>query len=290
MSDKWSEWLKKKRFGDSIFAESSLKWLFEQRATILGAAAINKGETVLDAGAGDGVLGIGAMDLIGETGKIIFCDISSDALALCKEAYDVTSFRSHAEFIVAGVEDLSVIPDCTVDVIIERAVLLYTQLKQSALREYRRILRPGGRLSMQEPVNRFVAERLAERKIFFGYDFTPLGVIGEKILSAFEFPPDYRYNTMLNYDERDLMNWLLEAGFREIRMLYDAQLHSSGTWPSFEAFLHSSPNPNAPTLYEAMERELTPTEQKQSLEYFRPLVKNQPALRANAIVNFLALK
>jgi len=190
-----------------------MNWLRQQRDLILNAARISEGDVVLDVGTGDGILGFGALERVGEGGKVIFSDISSDALDMCKEASTSLTNPSRAEFVWADAQDLCEIPSGSVDVIVERAVLIYAANKRSALKHYFRILRKGGRLSMSEPVNRFVVSTTAHRKIFFGYDFTPLGTVGDKLLSAFGFPPDFVGNPMLNFDERDIFSLLLEVGF-----------------------------------------------------------------------------
>jgi hypothetical protein len=47
-------------------------------------AGIGSGEVVLDVGAGDGLIAFGAMTLVGESGRVIFCDVSDDLLDHCR--------------------------------------------------------------------------------------------------------------------------------------------------------------------------------------------------------------
>jgi len=55
-----------------------------------------------------------------------------------------------AEFVRAAAEDLSSIPDASVDVVTTRSVLIHAQDKDAAFREFHRVLRPEGRLSIFE--------------------------------------------------------------------------------------------------------------------------------------------
>ena len=81
MRDRWAEWLLKRRFsGDPEQRKSFLEGLLPWRDRILENAAVKEGETLLDVGAGDGLIAFGALDLVGETGRIVFSDISQDLL------------------------------------------------------------------------------------------------------------------------------------------------------------------------------------------------------------------
>ena len=53
-------------------------FLLPVRDRVLRNAALTGGETLLDVGAGDGLIAFGALELIGEGGRVIFSDISQD--------------------------------------------------------------------------------------------------------------------------------------------------------------------------------------------------------------------
>ena len=77
--DKWSRWLAETRFGgDQKAAEIQLRGLTMLRKRLLKKAGLAEGKVVLDVGAGEGLIGFGALDLVGATGRVIFSDISSD--------------------------------------------------------------------------------------------------------------------------------------------------------------------------------------------------------------------
>jgi ubiquinone/menaquinone biosynthesis C-methylase UbiE len=58
------------------------------------------------------------------------------------------------EFLLASSDDLSVV-DESVNVLMTRSTLIYLHDKARTLREFFRVLRRGGRLSMFEPINSF---------------------------------------------------------------------------------------------------------------------------------------
>ena len=81
---------------------------------------------------------------------------------------DVWKWR---KFIVARAEDLEPIGDRSVDVVTTRSVLIYVEDKAAAFRALHRVLRPGGRFSIFEPINNYFPWDPTE---FWGYDSTPV--------------------------------------------------------------------------------------------------------------------
>jgi len=55
----------------------------------------------------------------------------------------------------ASADQLDAIEDASVDVVTARSVLIYLDDKQPAFTEMFRVLKPGGRISLFEPINRF---------------------------------------------------------------------------------------------------------------------------------------
>jgi ubiquinone/menaquinone biosynthesis C-methylase UbiE len=54
---------------------------------------------------------------------------------------------------LASADSLADIADASVDVVTTRSVLIYVKDKAAALREFYRVVRPGGRISIHEPIN-----------------------------------------------------------------------------------------------------------------------------------------
>ena len=84
-------------------------------------------------------------------------------------------------------------------------------------------------------------------------------------------PPD---GPMMGFDETDLFRLAETSGFGNITVTLE--LSSSDTPPfagvGWSQLLAISPNPNAPTYGEAVERALTPEEATRLETYLRPLV------------------
>jgi arsenite methyltransferase len=79
MSDPWSEWHKTRRHGgDAAALEEARRFVAPIRERVLEGARIQEGDTVLDAGCGDGLIGFGALPLVGERGTVIFDDTSEE--------------------------------------------------------------------------------------------------------------------------------------------------------------------------------------------------------------------
>src|SRR5712691_2089503 len=75
--DHWAEWvLARGHAADADQQGKKLKELAPIRDRVLANARIQPGDIVLDVGTGDGLIAFGAMSLIGESGRVIFSDVS----------------------------------------------------------------------------------------------------------------------------------------------------------------------------------------------------------------------
>ena len=83
---------------------------------------------------------------------MIFGDVSEDLLDECRRIADELGVADRCEFLRASADELP-LPDASVDVVTIRSVLIYLMDKQPAFAEFHRVLRPGGRLSIFEPIN-----------------------------------------------------------------------------------------------------------------------------------------
>lgn len=268
--DRWAEWLAERRFGgDPETRRRFLAELMARRDKVLDLAQFSEGETLLDVGCGEGLIAFGALER--GAGTVIFNDISSDLLDVCRQAATDLGVLDRCRFIEASADDLAAISDATIDVVTTRSVLIYVADKRSAFDEFGRVLRSGGRISLFEPINRF-ASRTHAADTWAGYDLGPLGGIGKKVRAIYEAiqPPDS--DPMLDFDERDLIRLAEEAAFFPIQLLLDTEIKRTDprTW---DGFVNSSGNPNIPTLGEAMEQALTPAERGRFTTYLRPLVE-----------------
>lgn len=283
--DKWAEWLAERRFGgDPGTRQRFLDELTARREKVLDLAQLSAGNTLLDVGCGEGLIAFGALER--GAGSVIFSDISGDLLDFCREAATDLGVLDRCRFIQASADDLHPINYESVDVVTTRSVLVYVADKRAAFLEFARVLRPGGRLSLFEPINRF-ALRAADS--WSGYDLGSISDVGQKIRAVYEAIQPRDSDPMLNFDERDLINLAENAGFFPIHLVLEAEI--KGTDPrSWEGFLSSSGNPKIPTLAEAMEQALTPSEQEQLTAHLGPLVEDGRGVWRMATVNLYATK
>jgi arsenite methyltransferase len=266
--DVWAEWLRLRRSGGSDEARRAiLEWLAPIRDQVLDRADIRPGDVVLDVGCGDGLIGLGALE---RGARVVFSDISDACLDDCRAIAGAA-----AEYRLAAATDLG---DVAADVVTTRSVLIYVPDKARAFSEFFRVLRPGGRLSIFEPINRFGLE---ERLRTFGFR----GISGdvEDLLARVVAEIDRSAATaggmdaMIDFDERDLVRLAEEVGFDDIRLTLVAEVRNTPPeWRSreWDVFLDTSPNPLAATVREAIDNVLTEAEATRLEEVLRPQVEN----------------
>jgi arsenite methyltransferase len=266
--DRWAEWILSRRFGgDERAAATLLDRLGGVRDRVLERAEIRKGDVVLDVGCGDGLIAFGALERVGASGRVIFSDISRDLLDVSRE---LASGDTRCEFVLAGAEDLAPIADESVDVVTTRSVIIYVDDKRRAFAEFFRVLRPGGRLSMFEPINSFGYPESEGR--FLGIDVREIWPLARRVRDRYNEMAGSE-SAMLDFDERDLLELAHEVGFPRVDVHLEARIERGRLWgeepPPFERILGTAPNPNAPTLGEVLAAELTNPEQEEFLTYMR---------------------
>jgi arsenite methyltransferase len=252
--DRWAQWILTNRFGgDAELRERTMPMLYGIRDRVLTGAAIQPGDDVLDVGCGDGLLGVGALDLVGESGTVTFSDVSADLVAECRRA--ITDER--CRFVHTGLPALDGIEAASADVAMTRSVLIYVDDKQGSFEALYRVLRPGGRLSIFEPINRFGSPEPSNR--LWGFDVTGQETLAAKVKRAVEryLPVD---NPMTDFDERDLLAYAESAGFTELHLEYRADIDSQPIKIDLDTLLRFAPNPLVPPYGELLAEALTPTE------------------------------
>ena len=266
-TDCWADWIRTRRTGgDAEFEARMLDQLAGVRDRVLDNAELRPGERLLDVGCGNGLIAFGALDR--DAGEVVFADISTALLDDCRELAAAAGLLGRCRFVEARAEALDGIGDASVDVVTTRSVLIYVEDKQSAFDEFHRVLRPGGRLSLFEPINRF---GMHERREDWGFELDGGRELLAKVNEVFRaIEPES--NPMVDFDERDLLRHAEGAGFFPLRLALEAEItpHEARRW---ETFLHSSWNPKVPTLAEAMDQALTPEERAALIAELRPLVE-----------------
>jgi arsenite methyltransferase len=272
-SDLWADWLLKHRHGDNADCQRIvMDGMKVVRDKVLENANIKEGETLLDVGTGDGLIGFGALDKVGANGKVIFSDISQSLLDVCRDYSTEAGVFDRCEFINADAIDLSSIRDASVGVVSTRSVLIYVKEKQRAFHEFFRVLKPGGRVSIFEPIGKLGFEFVPKGDHYLGYNIVPIKDLWEKIKASRKEQYDAQ-STMSDFDERDLIKMLQRAGFSHIHLDLDVTVGNSGIYPgNWDAFYNSAPNPLVPTLREQVEAALTADEQDRFIAHLKPLV------------------
>src|SRR2546423_516701 len=274
--DPWAEWLRRRRHGDDRETlERTLASLVPVRDRVLANAGVTEGQALLDVGCGDGLIGFGAIEAIGATGHVIFSDVSPELLADCRDRARDLGAADRCRFVETSADRLDEIEAESVDAVTTRSVLIYLHDPASAFREFRRVLRPGGRLSIFEPINRFSFPEPLDR--LWGYDISPIREIADKVKAAYERAQPTAESPLMSFDERDLVAWADEAGFEEIHLRYEADVvsHLPELFPKrdWEAFARSSGNPLEPTVREAIDAALGQSEARELEDHLRPLVE-----------------
>ena len=105
---------------------------------------INKGDVVVDIGSGSGFDSLIASTLVGPDGRVVGIDMTAEMLNKARVGAETMGARN-VEFI-EGMADNIQLPDEFADVVISNGVLNLSLDKGKTLREWARILKPGGRL------------------------------------------------------------------------------------------------------------------------------------------------
>jgi ubiquinone/menaquinone biosynthesis C-methylase UbiE len=287
--DLWKRWLLYRRNPADELGGQNNEGLKSIRDKVLENARIQQGETLLDVGTGTGLIAFGAMDKVGEEGTVIFSDISADCLDYCQSFAENAGIASGCRFVHAPIEDLSAIADSSADVVTSRSVLIYSYQKQQAFNEFHRVLKPGGRLSMFEPINQFGFAAGRSPHTLRGYNVEPIAPIVARLREVIDAHQPVEGSPMLEFDERDLLTYATTAGFSQVHLEYEAHIAPVrfGNW---EYFYRSAPNPLALSLEEAAMQALSQEEQEQFIGYMRPKIENEQATNHFAFALLMAVK
>jgi arsenite methyltransferase len=266
VADAWAEWLRTRRSGgDAELARRQLAGLEQVRDRVLDNAGLAAGETVLDVGCGQGLIAFGALER--GAGRVIFSDVSADLLAECEAEAATRGVLERCAFVQAGAERLGGIEDASVDLATTRSVLIYVADKAAAFAELARVLRPGGRISLFEPINAYFPRDDG----FWGHEAGPVADELAKVRMLYESlqPPS---DPMLDFRDEDLVRLAESAGLSPVELELHVEVRRADPL-RWETFLRTAGNPRIPTLAEAMEQALTPAERDRVTEHLRPRVE-----------------
>ena len=255
--DQWAEWLVRTRFAGWPADEvaEALEELGRKRDRVLDGAAIEHGDVVADVGAGTGLLTLGAVERVGPEGDVIAMDISVDAL----EELRANCAAANVSYLV-GQADVLPLRDESVDAVVTRSVLIYVEDKAEAAREFSRVLRSGGHVSLFEPVN--------SRNLLLtqAVDFSPLGELGDRVRAWNEDFYSSTDDPMLSFDDSDLERFFVDAGLAEVQVDSGADEHQI---PG-ERYLNQVGAPGRPTLLERWRAEFAADEVERLTDFLAP--------------------
>ncbi len=283
--DLWADWLVRKRFSGSAAVEQALLASIERDVDrLLDQAQLQPGMTLLDVGSGDGTVPLRAIERIGAQLNVHMTDVSPRLLAHAQERARERNVTSQCRFSLCGAQSLDAIADASVDAVTTRAVIGYLPEKAAVFREFFRVLRPGGRISLAETIRRDEAfETCSLRKLV-----EAAGDVPESRFFALlhrwkrtQFPDteaEAARMPMTNFSERDLVSFAMQAGFVDIHMEFHIDIGQSisNTWDSL---LDSTPFPWTPTLRTCMDEQFN-EEERQLFEQVMRSEVGQGQLRA----------
>ena len=257
----WAEWLVAQGRAD----ESTVA----QAERVLEAAALRPGDTVLDLGAGLGLLALAAHERIGD-GWVIAVDSSPAVLEeLLRLAHEASA--NGIMYLVGDAEVLP-LPDASVDVAVERSVLVHVDDTAVAARELARVLRPEGRLSLREPLDRDGAH------LSTAVDFSPLGALGARAVELWSEAA--AGDPVMRLDAEALAAELADAGFGEISSsVEDPGEEWLVTSESVDSRLDATEAPGLPSLRERWQAGLSQDEVEALVAHLKSLAGSTVAFR-----------
>lgn len=136
------------RYGwDLAAADYEALWqapLADAQQALLARAALAPGERVLDVACGTGIVAFAAARAVGAGGAVLGVDLSGAMVEVAQRRATAQGIPN-ARFARRDAEQLE-LPDASQDVVLCALGLMYLPDPERALREMRRVLRPGGRV------------------------------------------------------------------------------------------------------------------------------------------------
>lgn len=180
-----------------IYAEHLVPAVFAPWAPVLlDAAAVEIGHTVLDLACGTGVVAAAAAERVGPSGAVTGVDINPGMIAVAARTQGVRWAQADAARLP--------FPDGGFDRVLCQAGLQFVPDRLGALREMRRVLRPGGRVAL-----------LVWRALHHSSGFAALAdalqaVVGPEAAAVMRAP------FVFGDDPRPLVTLLDSAGFGDV--------------------------------------------------------------------------
>jgi demethylmenaquinone methyltransferase/2-methoxy-6-polyprenyl-1,4-benzoquinol methylase len=175
---------------------------------------IQLGDRVLDLAGGTGDIARLLSRRVGAQGRVLLTDINPDMLELGRARLEDHGVAGNVDFALADAEQLP-FPDRSFDAVTMAFGLRNVTDQPAALREMRRVLRPGGRALILE-FSRVRTEGL--RRAYDRYSFSVLPLLGRLVADDED---SYRYlaeSIRRHPPQEELAEMLEQAGFSEVRL------------------------------------------------------------------------
>jgi arsenite methyltransferase len=245
---------------------------------VLDAAGLHPGMVLLDVGTGDAVVAIRALDRVGPSLRLVLLDVSAPLLERARATLDGLGQSAQCAFLQRSAESIHGLDDASIDAVTARAALAYVADKAAAVREFHRVLKPNGCVSIAEPVLRDEGlNAIALRQLL-----ESAGSAADPILrlihrwKAAQFPDTQEKlsrSPITNYSERQLLGYFQEAGFTDLHLeLHIDVCRMEGM--AWDTFMDSSPHPLAPTLRTISTEQFTDDERSLFERSLRPWVES----------------
>jgi arsenite methyltransferase len=233
--DRWADWLLRGRVRglDQRQVEALERGLHRLRDRVLAGARLRRGMTVVDVGAGTGLLALDAARRVGDSGRVIALDVSHAALVAGRRG------QRSGDPLGAVVGDAVSLPlaDHCADAVVIRSALIYVVDKARAAAELHRVLRPGGRVSVFEPIN-------SGYRSFADVDLSDLDPARTRVMEQW-VPGGGAGAAMRGFDERDLVGYFADAGFESVELTLEVtHRRAKVDRRQVAASLTMRPNPN----------------------------------------------
>jgi ubiquinone/menaquinone biosynthesis C-methylase UbiE len=260
-------------------------YFYPVREKVLDSAKLGDHHLLLDVGCGDGLIAFRALER-SATSTVIFSDVSQTLLNHTWSVAQKLTVADRCRFLAASADELP-IQSSSVDVVTACCVLIHVAAKQSAFNEFFRVLKPGGRMSVFEPINRL---SLSEPEhLFSGFDVTPIISIAAKVKAIYFRNQPPAADPMLHFDERDLFDFAQKSGFDTLQLEFQIKQERKKV-SDWETQVQRRPNPRAPSLREAMELALTPEETELFVRHLQPLVESKQGRNKSGVAYLSATK
>lgn len=295
-TDLWSQWLLHGRYADDPKFRQAMGGVLDRYVErLLAGGQLTAGQTLVDVGTGEGAVAFRAIERVGPTLKVWLTDISEPMLRHAEAQAAQRGVRNQCAFLRCPADRLEGIAAASADLVATRSVLAYVADKTAALREFHRVLKPGGRISLAEPV--YQDDALAAAAARAEIEATPPEHVSVLTMllhrwKAAQFPDTedkILESPLANYSERDMIRFAQAAGFVDLHLELHIDILPSIVH-SWEVFISSSPHPLAPPLSVIMAEQFTLEERELFERSMRPLVEDPKAVSTDRMLYLTARK